>query len=115
MPLNKKNRLKSKKDFNSVFRSGKTVNGSFLFIKFKINNLNNSRFGFVTGLKVSPKAVVRNKIKRLLSEAARIRLRQVKNNYDIIAVVKSVEAIKMIQNDRLSGDFIAVLKKAGII
>lgn len=97
-----------------MFKNGKTVNGSFLFIKFKKNNLEMSRFGFIVGLKISKKAVERNKIKRLLSEVIRVNLKQIKNNYDIITVVKSVAIVKAIKSD-VADDFNVTLKRAQII
>lgn len=114
MALNTKNRLKKKKEFDDVFKNGKTVSGSFLFIKFKKNNIEIPRFGFIVGLKISKKAVERNKIKRLLSEVIKTILKQIKNNYDIITVVKSVAIIKAKKND-VTDDFSATLKRAQII
>lgn len=110
MALNIKNRLKKKKEFDDVFQNGKTVNGSFLFIKFKKNNLEVPRFGFIAGLKISKKAVERNRIKRLLSEVVRVELKHIKNNYDIITVVKSAAIIKADKNDVID-DFNIILKK----
>ncbi|OGN00071.1 MAG: ribonuclease P protein component [Candidatus Yanofskybacteria bacterium RIFCSPHIGHO2_01_FULL_41_27] len=115
MALNTKNRIKKKKEFDGVFKNGKTVNGSFLFIKFKKNNLKTSRFGFAVGLKVSKKAVERNRIRRLLSETVKIYLKQVKNNYDIIVVIKSKPAEEAIETSPVAEDFVKTMKRAGII
>lgn len=115
MALKTKNRLKKKKEFEEVFKNGKTVNGSFLFIKFKGNNIGVSRFGFVLSLKVSKKAVERNRIRRLLAEAARNNLKQIKGNYDIITVVKPGTAGKISEKDAIRSDFIKTMAKAQII
>lgn len=115
MALKTKNRLKKKKDFDEVFKNGKTVNGSFLFIKFKKNNLNIPRFGFIVGLKVSKKAVERNKIRRLLSETARINLKYIKDGYDIISVVKPGIMEKTTKRELVTDDFIKAMAKARII
>lgn len=68
MPLPKKHRLVSGLDFDNVFRDGKAVKGSFLFIKSKVNGLSFPRFGFVVPKKIYPRAVDRNRLKRVLSE-----------------------------------------------
>ena len=57
MALNKKNRLKKKRDFEDVFKKGKAVKGSFLFIKYKKNELGVPRFGFVVSAKVARKTI----------------------------------------------------------
>ena len=53
MALNKKNRLKKKQDFEAVFKKSRAVNGSFLFVKYKKNELDTPRFGFVVSAKVA--------------------------------------------------------------
>ncbi len=85
MALNKKNRLKKKKDFESVFKKGKAVKGNFLFVRYLKNNLGFPRFAFVVSSKVSKKAVVRNRIRRTLSEAVRVGLKNIQPR-DIIII-----------------------------
>ncbi|MBL7150438.1 ribonuclease P protein component [Candidatus Microgenomates bacterium] len=52
------------------------------------SQLLNSRFTFVVSTKISKKAVVRNRTKRLLSEAVRLLLPQIKKGFDIIFFAK---------------------------
>ncbi len=108
MALNKKNRLKKKCDFEGVFKKGKAVKGSFLFIKYKKNELGVSRFGFVVSAKVAGKAVERNKIRRILSEAVRSKVDGL-GGYDII-VFATGKIISARKEDVLK-DFLEVLKK----
>ena len=68
MALPRKNRIVKEKDFDLVFNKGKTVKGSFLFIKSKNNGLDTPRFGFAIPKKTIPNASGRNRIKRVLSE-----------------------------------------------
>lgn len=68
----KSGQLKKKKDFERVFKKGKSVNVDFLVLKFLPNELENSRLGIIVSLKVSKKAVVRNKIRRRIKEAIRL-------------------------------------------
>lgn len=77
MALPKKNRLKKKKDFEEVFKKGKAFRGNFLFVRYLKNDLQFPRFAFIISAKVSKKAVVRNHIRRYLSEAVRIKLKNI--------------------------------------
>lgn len=86
--LPKKNRLKNKKDFERVFKQGKGFKEDFLFLKVKKNNLKESRFGFIASLKVSKKAVFRNKIKRRLRETVREKLSEVKSGIDVVLIAQ---------------------------
>lgn len=86
--LAKKNRLKKRKDFESVFRKGKGFKENFLVLKKSRNNLDFSRFGFIVGGKVSKKATVRNKIKRRLRELVQTKLPKIKKGFDFILIAK---------------------------
>ncbi|MEK7121524.1 MAG: ribonuclease P protein component [Patescibacteria group bacterium] len=108
MALNKKNRLKKKLDFEEVFKKGKAVKGSFLFIKYIKNDLGVSRFGFVVSVKVAGKAVERNRIRRILSEVARPMLKNIVG-YDII--VFTTNKIMTARKEDIEEYFLEVLKK----
>lgn len=108
MALNKKNRLKKKRDFGEVFKKGKAVKGSFLFIKYRKNGLNMPRFGFVVSTKVAGNAVERNKIRRILSETARGVIGSL-YGYDII--VFTTRKITAAHREDIVEDFLGVLNK----
>ena len=110
MSLNKKNRLKKKRDFEDVFKRGKAVKGSFLFIKYRKNELGLARLGFVVSIKVAKKAVERNKIRRILSEAVRDMIEGL-GGYDII--VFAISKITVARKEDIVEDFRGVLKKIG--
>lgn len=80
--LPKQNRLKKKTDFNRVFEKGKGVKVDSLLLKFVKNGLETSRFGFVAGLKISKKAVLRNKLKRRLRAAVRKKIPEIRPGFD---------------------------------
>ena len=84
--LPKENRLKKREDFNNVFKKGKTTAGKLIFLKALKNNLNISRFGFVISVKISKKAVTRNKIKRQLREIIKRNLPNIKTGIDIVII-----------------------------
>lgn len=60
------NRLSKQKDFDYIFKNGKTIKGGFFKIFFLKNNLKENRFAIIINKKVSKNAVTRNKIKRLI-------------------------------------------------
>lgn len=111
--LPKQYRLKKKKDFELVFKKGKTFNDKFLFLKLRKNNLEFNRFGFTIGLKISKKAVVRNKIKRLLREAIREKLNDIKSGFDVVIRVRT----EIINKDyeEVKKELESLLEKAGLI
>jgi ribonuclease P protein component len=84
--LSKENRLKNKKDFDNVFKKGRRVKGDFLFLKILENNLDASRFAFVVGLKISKKAVIRNKIKRRLRYIVREKFSDIRKGIDVMII-----------------------------
>ncbi len=108
MALNKKNRLKKKRDFENVFKKGKAVKGSFLFIKYIKNDLGLPRFGFVVSAKVEKSAVKRNKIRRTLFDSAQSRV-SILEGYDII--VFATPKIAGVPKEEAVNDFLSVLNK----
>jgi ribonuclease P protein component len=52
------------------------------------SNNTDSRFGFIVSTKISKKAVVRNKIKRIIAESIRKRLPNIKKGQDIVFLIK---------------------------
>jgi ribonuclease P protein component len=86
--LPKENRLKKDKDFERVHKEGKFSSYKFLAVKVAENDLKVSRFGFLVGIKVSKKAVVRNKVKRRLRESVRMKLDRIKSGFDVVVIVR---------------------------
>ncbi len=111
MALPKNNRLKKKRDFEAVFKTGKAVNGTFLFAKFKKSPSNVSRFGFVVSSKVAKKAVVRNRIRRALTATVQSGLLPRRQAYDTVVVVTR----KADSPDLLRKDLAEVIKRSGIL
>lgn len=112
MSLPVPNRLKKKKDFDEVFKKGKAVNGSFLFIKTLVKAEGLPRFGFVVASKYAPQAVVRNRVRRLFSRVIWPNLLLNMPSCDTVVVVT-----KKIPKDLvgLEEDFLSALRKARLI
>ena len=84
--LQKINRLKKKNDFEAVFKKGKSLKTNFLVLKTAPNKLEESRFGLVVSQKISKKAVIRNKVRRRMSEAIKIIMKDIKKGRDIVLI-----------------------------
>jgi ribonuclease P protein component len=68
--MKKRERLKARKDFVSVYRRGRAWATRFLVLRALPNDLPHQRCGFVVSKRVG-KAVVRNRLKRRLREGLR--------------------------------------------
>jgi len=111
--LPRKYKLKKDNDFKKVFNKGKHYQKDFIKIKFLKNDLEINRFGLVIGLKISKKAVQRNKIKRQLEEVIQSELEQMKKGVDIIILVQPEIIEKEYQEIREA--LIELFKKSKII
>lgn len=91
MALASKYNLKGKKKFTEILNTGKMVQSESFGIVFLPNDLKeNSCFGFIVSTKISKHAVLRNRVKRALSEAVRFAMGEVKPGYDIVFLAKSL-------------------------
>ena len=81
------NRLKKEKDFEKLFKNGKSFKNNFLVLKIAQNNLKESRFGFIISKKVSKKAILRNKIKRRLRSIIWQNIRDIKKGMDVALII----------------------------
>jgi len=84
--LAKKNRLKKKTDFESVFKNGKSLKEGSVILKYLFKGSKISRFGVVVSKKIDKKTNVRNRIKRKISESIRLRLKNFKKGIDVIVI-----------------------------
>jgi ribonuclease P protein component len=93
--LPKANRLKHRRDFQAVYQRGIRRSSSNLVLRALLdpakedNSVSSTRFGISIGLKVSKKAVVRNRIKRQIKGAIRELLPQIDRGWRIAIVVRA--------------------------
>lgn len=100
--LPKNNRLIRENDFKAVYRAGKGRSTDFLMIKIRPNGLGQTRFGLVVSVKIDKRAVVRNRIRRQLSESVRRDLKEILPAFDVVLVAKkdiSGKSFKEIQKE----------------
>ena len=107
------NRLVQKKDFQETCQFGSFFSFGIISLKKRRNNLNKTRVGFSVGIKFSPKATERNKLKRQLRETVKERLEDIKKGFDLVIFVNSKD--KKIFSEKIKSDLEAVFKKAGLI
>ena len=93
--LSKENRLKKKKEFNLVFREGKSIDNKYLRIKVK--KIEEKKIGFVAPIKIFKKATKRNEIKRKLREAFRPLVKRLDEGVGIIIIGKKAVEDKSVQ------------------
>jgi len=91
MALPRRYRLRLKKDFALVKAQGKLFQTPFFSLLVLSDlQLKNALFGFLISKRVDNKAVVRNRIRRILSEAVRLQLPGVGSGFKVIFLAKSV-------------------------
>lgn len=87
--LSRVNRIKKKKDFEFIFKNSKSFKNSLFILKIAKNNLDISRFGFVISKKISNKAIIRNKIRRRVSDIAKEIISDVEKGKDLVLIALS--------------------------
>jgi ribonuclease P protein component len=110
--LEKKNRIRLDKEFDHVFKTGQSFYSGLMGVKIANNTQNNTRFGFLVGLKVDKKAVGRNKIKRQLREIAGKELPKIKDSFDVVVV--ALPAISGLDFVLIKKDFQKALRKLNL-
>jgi ribonuclease P protein component len=85
--MKRQHRLRRNSDFQRVRQIGKSYASPLLVLAFLRNELDYSRFGFVVSKHLG-KAVRRNKIKRRMREAARLRLERIKPGFDLVLIAR---------------------------
>jgi ribonuclease P protein component len=106
-------RLRKSKDFQRVKQQGRTRTSRLLVITFAPNDLATLRVGFVVSQRVSKRAVERNYVKRLLSEAIRPILVTLPTGWDLVISAKtSIIGVKLLD---LAEDLRMVLRRARLL
>ena len=107
--MRKELRLRRRKDFDSVFRRGRSWSNELLVLRTLPNDLPHNRYGFVTSKRLG-KAVVRNRVRRCLREA--IRVLSLAPGWDVVVSTKRTAAGADFHQLRAS--VIELLTRAGL-
>jgi ribonuclease P protein component len=108
--LPKINRIKKKNDFEIIFKKGASYKNSLFILKVFKNDFNYSRFGFIVSSKVSKKAVVRNKVRRRLSEIIKAEFKNIKSGLDMVFI--SLSDIEKKEFSEIKESAASILTKA---
>jgi len=108
--MKREQRLRRRKDFAAAYRRGRAYGNQLLVIRVLSNGSGVTRFGFVAG-KVVGGAVVRNRVKRRLREAAR-RI-EVEPGFDIVIGARkpAAEATYV----KLRQSLLALMRRGGVL
>lgn len=79
--------LRNTRQFNYVYKRGKSIVNKYVVMYYINNNLENNRVGFSVSKKVG-KAVIRNRVKRLMKESYRLNEDKINKGYDIVFVAR---------------------------
>ncbi|MDD7718603.1 MAG: ribonuclease P protein component [Eubacteriaceae bacterium] len=84
----KKNVLRRKSDFSSIYNKGKSVGDRYVVIFYKKNNLPYNRTAFLASKKVG-NSVHRNRARRLMKESVRTSELEISTGFDIIYIARN--------------------------
>ena len=110
--LSKQGMLHKNKNFQAVYRSGKSYANRMVVLYVLPNHTNARRIGFAAGKKLGG-AVVRNRVKRLLRESFRLNQSQIIEGIDLIVVARQAA----VKSDRMTVTraFLNLCNKAKIL
>ena len=91
MPKKLLRSLRTRRDFELVFKSGVRSGSKYLVMYAKPNDILQNRLGLSVSKKIG-NAVTRNRIKRLMKEAVRKILEGLPVDYDFVIVAKKASA-----------------------
>ena len=80
--------LRKQKDFNRVYKKGKSRGSRYIVLLYRSNNLGYTRTAFVSSKKVG-NSVERNRSRRLMRESYYSVSRKIKEGYDIVFVARN--------------------------
>mgnify|MGYP003964310371 CR=1 FL=1 len=111
--LPKNYRLRNEKDIKALFANSKSVFDVGVGLRYKKNQNPHSRFAVVVGIKVSKKAVDRNRIKRRIRGVLEMNIESLCGGYDVVLIARPQVLAMDAKSTRVSVE--TVLNKAGIL
>lgn len=110
--MKKTNSMKYNRDFKRLYAKGKSICAGYLVMYYKKANINENILGITVTKKIG-KAVVRNRIRRLIRESYRLKEDSIKTGYYIVFVARGKAAFA--SYDQISRDMSFLLKKSKLI
>lgn len=84
----KKDILRRKEDFSSIYRRGKSVGDKYIVLFYRKNNLGYKRIAFLASKKVG-NSIRRNRARRLMRENYRFLKDSIADGYDLIFIARN--------------------------
>jgi len=109
--MERKYRLRLNADFQRVRQKGRSWANRLVVLCALPNELEHSRFGFAASKRIG-KAVVRNRVRRRMREAVRLRFGAIEEGWDMVFIARS--AIADSNYAELSGAVENLLTKANL-
>ena len=109
--MRREQRLTSSLQFNAVFKNGKVWATDVAVLRAMPNELDASRFGIIVSKRVGKKAVVRNRVKRLLREV--LRLTPIQSGWDVIVIARPLAAEAGYRE--IEAGILGLLNRAGLL
>jgi ribonuclease P protein component len=85
-----RHRLK-RADFTRLYRLGRRAKGRWLTVVVLENELGRARLGLSVSKKIARRAVDRNRVRRILREAFRLRRKELPTNLDLVLIASAPE------------------------
>jgi ribonuclease P protein component len=105
--MERKYRLRLSADFQRVRKKGRSWANHLMVLSALPNDLEYSRFGFAASKRIG-KAVVRNRVRRRMREAVRLRRASVLEGWDVVFIARSpIVNTTYAQISRAIGDLLA--------
>jgi ribonuclease P protein component len=112
--LAKKHKLTGTKDFERVQKNGKVSQfADFGVAIVSREDTNLSRFAFIISTKIAKEAVDRNRIKRAMSEAVRIRSIELAPGFDVVFLAKT--SIARVSTSEIMKEVYVALKDTNLL
>jgi len=104
--------LRNRKDFDNLYRKGKSSGSKYVVVFFVKNGLDFSRKAFLASKKVG-NSVARNRARRLMKEAFRQLEGDLPSGYDVLFIARNT--IHEAKCDDVLRSIRGIFKKAGFI
>jgi ribonuclease P protein component len=111
--LPKKYRVKNFRDFKQLLNDGSYFGVKEFYIKCLPNNLPYSKVSVVVPVKIDKRAVVRNRIKRQLSEIIRLIYKEIKPGFNVALFCK--EPILTLEYNEMKKQVEFILKRTDLL
>lgn len=103
----KKHRLQKAKEVQATFARGRAFFSPYFLIKYK-NDPADKKFTVVVSTKVHKRAVVRNRIKRLMREAIKQQIKDLPSGYFVVIAKPKVMEI---YDGKITAEVLVLLRK----